>query len=48
VADEPDNPFTTPSYVIHLDDSGITVAISESDSGANGNARTESDSGTNA
>ena len=29
VAPQPENPFTTPTYVIHLDDSGITVATSD-------------------
>lgn len=29
VAPEPENTFTTPTYVIHLDDSGITVATSD-------------------
>lgn len=29
VAHEPEHPFTTPTYVIHLDDSGITVATSD-------------------
>ncbi|MDE0804054.1 MAG: winged helix-turn-helix domain-containing protein [Acidimicrobiales bacterium] len=29
VAAQPENTFTTPTYVIHLDDSGITVATSD-------------------
>lgn len=29
VTPDPEHPFTTPSYVIHLDDSGITVATSD-------------------
>lgn len=29
IAPEPGHPFTTPSYVIHLDGSGITVATGD-------------------